>query len=211
MAFVIEIPTVFDTIDDNNLSLMVGGVKALNLDNLYNRKGADEHFKIFIGFKNTVCTNLCVWTDGFMNDVRVNSLGMLKSMIKTLFNNYNANYQMQTMRKLSGVSLTEQQFAQIMGRLRLFQHLPRNLQSDISPLLLGDSQLNAVAKDYYKDDSFCRNDSGEINLWKMYNLLTGANKSSYIDNFIDRSVNAYNFVEKLRFCLENKTSNWYLN
>ena len=27
-------------------------------------------------------------------------------------------------------------------------------------------------------------------LWKFYNLLTGANKSSYIDSFLDRSLNA---------------------
>lgn len=28
------------------------------------------------------------------------------------------------------------------------------------------------------------------NMWKFYNLLTGANKSSYIDSFLDRSLNA---------------------
>jgi hypothetical protein len=27
-------------------------------------------------------------------------------------------------------------------------------------------------------------------MWKFYNLLTGANKSSYIDSFLDRSLNA---------------------
>jgi Domain of unknown function, B. Theta Gene description (DUF3871) len=68
MAFIIELPTVYDEIDGSQVSLTVGGVKALNLDNLYNRKGADEHFKVFIGFKNTVCTNLCVWSDGYMGD-----------------------------------------------------------------------------------------------------------------------------------------------
>jgi len=29
-----------------------------------------------------------------------------------------------------------------------------------------------------------------LNMWKFYNLLTGANKSSYIDSFLDRSLNA---------------------
>ena len=211
MAFVIEIPTIFDEIGGNMLSLMVGGVKALNLDNLYNRKGADEHFKIFIGFKNHVCTNLCVWTDGFMNDVKVNSLGMLKGVIKTLINNYNASHHMHQLAKLGEVNLTEKQFAQIIGKLRLFQHLPKRMQADITPLLLGDSQINAVARDYYKDESFCRTESGDINLWKLYNLFTGANKSSYIDNFVDRSVNAYQFIEQLRFCIQNKSLNWYLN
>jgi hypothetical protein len=36
MAFVIEVPSVFNDIDGNRLSLCIGGVKAYNLDNLYN-------------------------------------------------------------------------------------------------------------------------------------------------------------------------------
>jgi hypothetical protein len=71
MAFIIEIPSIANDIDGNRLSLTVGGVKAYNLDNLYNRKGADEHFKVFIGFQNSVCTNLCVWTDGLLGDLKV--------------------------------------------------------------------------------------------------------------------------------------------
>src|SRR5215218_4287483 len=51
MAFIQEIPSISDTINGQQLSLTVGGVKAYNLDNLQNRKGADEHFKVFIGFK----------------------------------------------------------------------------------------------------------------------------------------------------------------
>ena len=58
MAFIQEISSITDTIDGQQLSLTVGGVKAYNLDNLSNMKGADEHFKVFIGFKVAVCTNL---------------------------------------------------------------------------------------------------------------------------------------------------------
>ena len=35
-----------------------------------------------------------------------------------------------------------------------------------------------------------RADGTDINMWNFYNLLTGANKSSYIDMFLDRSLNA---------------------
>lgn len=45
MAFIIEIPTVYDEIEGNKLNLMVGGVKSFSLDSLYNKKGTDEHFK----------------------------------------------------------------------------------------------------------------------------------------------------------------------
>ena len=210
MAFAIEIPSVFDEIDGCRLSLTVGGVKVLNLDNLYNKKGVDEHFKVFIGFKNTVCTNLCVWTDGYMGDLRVNSPGQLKGSIQTLINNYNASFHLFNMRQLSEYSLTETQFATLIGRCRMFQHLPREIQSDIHPLQLGENQISAVVRDYYKDHSFCRQTDGNINLWKLYNLFTGSNKTTYIDNFLDRSVSAYQFADVLRMALKNKTQNWYL-
>lgn len=72
-AFVIELPNITETVNGNQLSLTIGGVKSYNLDNLYNRKGADEHFKVFIGFENRVCTNLCVWSDGYVQDLKVKS------------------------------------------------------------------------------------------------------------------------------------------
>src|SRR4028119_319846 len=136
MAFVIEIPSIQDEIDGNSLSLCVGGVKAYNLDNLYNKKGSEEHFKVYIGFKNKVCTNLCVWTDGFVEDFRVNSIHQLSVYIKSLIENYNANQHLQQMQKLVDFSLTEHEFALLVGRCRMYPHLPANLRSGIPSLLL---------------------------------------------------------------------------
>lgn len=211
MAFLIEIPSVYDEIDGSRLSLTIGGVKALNQDNLYNRKGSDEHFKIFVGFQNKVCTNLCVWTDGYVSDLKVSSIGQLKAFIQSLLINYNAPYHMNMMRHLADHSLTEQQFALLIGRCRMYQHLPKAMQNEISPLLFGDNQLSTVIKDYYRDQSFCRNDDGTISLWRLYNLFTGANKSTYIDNFLDRSVNAYHFVEQIKYALNGQQQSWFLN
>jgi hypothetical protein len=211
MAFVIEIPSMYDEIDGSNLSLCVGGVKAYNLDNLYSRQGADQHFKIFIGFKNTVCTNLCVWTDGFAGDLKVTTIGQLQACIYTLISRYNLLYHLHELRLLNEYAITEQQFATIIGKCRMYQYLPYKMKTEIGSLSLGDSQLNCVCKDYYKDNSFCKNDDGSINLWKLYNLFTNANKSTYIDNFLDRSINAYNFTEAIRRALQTKSSNWFLN
>lgn len=210
MAFIIEIPTISDEIEGNQLSLTIGGVKSYSLDNLYNKKGADEHFKVFIGFKNTVCTNLCVWTDGYMGDLKVNNPGQLKGSIRSLIEGYNANFHMHAMRSLTNYSLTETQFAHLVGRSRMYNHLPNGMKNDITPLLLSDTQLGAVVKDYYRDDSFCRDSEGNINLWRLYNLFTGSNKSSYIDTFIDRSVNSYRFVDDIRMAIEKKEANWFM-
>jgi hypothetical protein len=211
MAFIIEIPTVYDEIDGSMLSLTVGGVKAYNLDNLYNKKGADEHFKVFIGFKNSVCTNLCVWSDGYVSDLKAKSYGQLKGGIRTLLENYNAHFHIRQMSQLTNHVITEQQFANLVGRCRMYHHLPYKLKKEIPLLELGDSQLSMICKDFYRDNSFCRDADGTINLWRLYNLFTAANKSTYIDNFLDRSVNAYHFVEQIRLTLQNQASNWYLN
>ncbi len=211
MAFIIEVPTIQDDIDGNRLSLTIGGIKAYNQDNLYSRKGADEHFKVFIGFQNKVCTNLCVWTDGYQNDLKVKNIGQLKACIRTLVENYNAQYHIHAMRKLADYGLTEQEFALLIGRCRMYSHLPNTMRNNIVPLALSDTQLGAVVKDYYRDDSFCRAENGDINLWRLYNLFTGSNKSSYIDTFLDRSVNAFRFVDDLRSAMDKKETNWFLN
>jgi hypothetical protein len=70
--------------------------------------------------------------------------------------------------------------------------------------------MGVVVKDFYKDESFCRDQNGNINLWRLYNLFTGANKTSYIDSFLDRSVSAYKLVEEFRWALDGRGS-WYLN
>jgi hypothetical protein len=211
MMFVIEVPSIQAEVDGNLLSLTIGGVKSYNEDNLYQRSGADQHFKAFIGFQNRVCTNLCVWTDGYIGDLSVKNLDQLKLALDTLIRSYNSGHHLIHLRKLAEYSLTEQQFAQIIGRSRMYQYLPNSMKQEIPPLLLGDTQMGGVVRDFYRDNSFCRSDDGDINLWRLYNLLTGANKSTYIDRFLDRSVNAYNFTEQIRFSLENREASWYLN
>jgi hypothetical protein len=211
MAFVIEIPSIQDTIDGNLLSLTVGGVKAYNQDNLYSRSNCEQHFKVFIGFKNKVCTNLCVWTDGYLGDLRVQSLGQLKASIRILLEGYSQSHHLYHLERLASYSITESQFAHLIGRLRMYSHLPADMKASIKPLLLGDTQIGAAVRDYYRDASFCRNQEGNINLWKLYNLFTGTNKTSYIDTFLDRSVNAFDFTEQIRYALENRNTSWYLN
>jgi hypothetical protein len=211
MAFIIEVPTISDTIEGERLSLTIGGVKAYNLDNLNGRKGTDEHFKVFIGFKVSVCTNLCVWSDGFTYDIKVKSLEQLRLAIYHLVHSFDAITNLKKMERLQHYSLTERQFAQLIGRCRLYQHLPTGQKQQIPEMSFGDAQVNAVCRDYYRDNSFCRDEKGDINLWRLNNLFTAANKQSYIDTFLDRAVNASTFTGELAFALEHKSSNWFLS
>lgn len=211
MAFTMEIGSIQEQVAGNTLLLTVGGVKSYQQDNLYNKKGVGEHFKIFIGFQNVVCTNLCVWTDGFQSDVRVNSVQQLKQSILELFNRYDVNHHINFLHSLDQYELTEKQFAQLIGRCKLYQCLTPAQRNGLPELQFGDSQLSAVAKDYYRDESFCRSENGNINLWRLYNLFTGANKSSYIDTFLDRNANATEFISNIKNALVHQQHNWFLN
>ena len=72
MMFCFEIPTIYENVEGNKLTLSVGGVRAYNHMNLYSRKTV-EKFKVFIGFKNLVCCNLCVSTDGYLSNLEVSN------------------------------------------------------------------------------------------------------------------------------------------
>ncbi|WP_229311423.1 DUF3871 family protein [Larkinella rosea] len=211
-AFVIEIPSIQEMVGDNQLSLTIGGVKAYNHDSLHQKKGVDEHFKVFIGFQNLVCTNLCVSTDGYLADLRVKSVAQLITAIEDLIRRYQLNKHLSLMRQLTEYYLTEQQFAQLIGRCRLYNFLPQAQKREIAPLLITDQQISMIARDYYRDHSFCREDDGRISLWKLYNLFTGALKSSYIDTFLDRNVNSLDFTEGILQTLQglHTSEGWFL-
>ena len=211
MAFIIRIPSITETINGNTLALTVGGVRALNTENLYNKK-TYEKFKIFIGFQNMVCCNLCISTDGFKEELKAMSYVDLEDKTLQLFSSYNMHRHLNAMEQLSNYSLTESQFAQLIGKGRLYNFLPKKEKLLLPELLLNDGHLTTVAKDYYQDESFCKNDNGDINLWKFYNLLTGSNKTSYLDKFLDRGVNAFDFTTGVSDALDNRNSkhSWFL-
>lgn len=212
MAFIIRIPSITENINGNELALTIGGVRSYNLENLYNKK-TFEKFKFFIGFQNMVCCNLCVSTDGFKDEIKATSSQELSGKIMEIVQSYNIHQQIKNMNDLVDYKLTEKQFAQIIGKSRLYNYLPKNEKALLPELLMNDGHISAIAKDYYNDESFCRESNGEINLWNMYNLFTGANKSSYIDTFLDRGVNAFSFAKGISNALSDSNSNysWFLS
>ncbi len=211
MAFIIKIPSITDRINSNEVSLTVGGVRSYNLENLYNKK-TFEKFKLFVGFQNKVCCNLCVSTDGFLDDLRVGNYSELQSKSVELLQNYNAELHLMEMKELTQDYLSEHQFAQLIGKSRLYQHLPKLEKQKIPLLNFNDSHINTMAKDYYEDKNFCRQQDGRINLWDVYNLFTQANKSSYIDTFLDRNLNAFEFSKGIQKTLSgNSGYHWFLS
>lgn len=212
MAWMVSLPSIIQDIGGQLLELTIGGIKAYNLDNMNTSKGSYEHFKIFIGFKNTVCTNLCISTDGSKLDLKVKSLQELYAKAFELFTSFDAVRQISRMEQFSEFELTENQFAKLIGRARLYQYLPKEEKLTIPELLISDTQVSRIAESYYHDENFSKNEFGKIDLWRLYNLMTGAVKSSYIDKFLERGINAYDFTLQIQKALEDPSEPfWYLN
>tara|TARA_R110000851_G_C13101390_1_gene568467 strand:- start:8830 stop:9804 length:975 start_codon:yes stop_codon:yes gene_type:complete len=209
-AFMIEMPEIKHIVNGNPISLSVGGVRALNQENLYSKRSV-EKFKVFIGFKNLVCCNLCISTDGLNSEIKVTSLGELKEQIQVLFNSFDQKRFLGNMERMSKFYLDETQFAHTIGKMRMFQHLSKEERQDIFPLSINDNQIGNVVKEYYSDPNFSRSKENHINLWSFYNLMTSANKSTYIDSNLNKNVCAYEFIQNLANSMQTETPNWFLN
>ena len=211
MMFCFEIPSIHEDINGNRLNLTIGGVRAYNHENLYSKKGM-EKFKIFIGFKNMVCCNMCVSTDGFKSELKVMDVHGLLNAAMQLFQGYNAAKHLYYMGAFKDSYMTVHQFAQFLGKSRLYQYLLPTQKKKLPQMLMTDTQASIVAKSFYNDDNFSLPDNQkEISMWNVYNLLTGANKSSYIDNFLDRAYNATQLADGLNKALHGECEySWFI-
>jgi hypothetical protein len=208
-AFIIEVPEISEIINGNKLNLTIGGVRSYNQENLFSKKSL-EKFKVFVGFKNTVCTNLCISTDGLKEDLRVSSISELKAKVFELINSYNKKEHLLNLEKMYQYQLNETQFAHLVGKMKLFPFLSKEDKFKLFPLAMNDTQLNTIVKDYHTDDFFSKSDDNTINFWNLYNLFTEANKSTYIDQNLERNVNAYGFANYLIKSIENQEVNYFL-
>jgi hypothetical protein len=209
MAFMVEIPHIYSYINNQKLNLTVGGVRSYSEQNLFAKKSI-EKFKIFIGFKNMVCCNLCIATDGLKDDLRVSSIDELKAKTLELFLSYNQEIHVDNMRQMQDYSVNQEQFAHLIGKMKLYHHLDKQEKQKLFNLKTTDSQINTIIKNYIDDPYFSSDNNGYINLWNLYNLFTESSKSNYIDNFLDRNCNTYEFVNHLSEAIKNRGDNYFL-
>ena len=210
MAFAFTIPTIYETIDGKRLELCVGGVRNYNDLNLYRSSKGVEKFSLFVGWRVVVCSNQILTGQGVKLSMEVMDLKQLYQQTMELFNQFNPAKDIHLMQTLSNTYLTETQFAQVVGRMRLYQALPQGLSRSIPRLLITDSQINNVCRGYYHNEDF-GGQGGSISMWSFHNLLTEANKSSYIDSYLQRGVNATEVSVGLNNAMHGDTAyKWFL-
>ena len=210
MAFAFTLPTIYETINGQRLELCVGGVRNYNDLNLYRASKGVEKFSVFVGWRVVVCSNQVLTGQGVKLSMEVMSLRQLYQQVMELFNQFNPAKDIHLMQALSNTYLTETQFAQIVGRMRLYQALPQSLSRKIPRLLITDSQINNVCRGYYHNEDFGGSE-GAISMWNFHNLLTESNKSSYIDSYLQRAVNATEVSVGINNALHgDSTYQWFL-
>ena len=210
LAFAFTIPSLHECIDGPRLELCIGGVRNYSDLNLYRTNRGMEKFTIFIGWRVNVCSNQVLTGDGVRLAIEVMSLHDLYRAVVDLFDSFNFEKDIQLLQTLTQTRLTETQFAQIVGRMRLYQALPSYQQRRVPKLLITDSQINNVCRDYYSNPNFGAKDS-TISMFDFHNLLTEANKSSYIDSYVQRGINATEVTVGICKALQGDSEySWFL-
>lgn len=157
-----------------------------------------------------MCSNQVLTGEGVKLQLEVMNLNDLYKNALEMFYNFNPAREIHLLQTLSQSYLTETQFAQIVGRMRLYQALPNGYQRNIPRLLITDSQINNVCRDYYTNPNFGAKDN-TISLFDFHNLLTESNKSSYIDTYLQRAVNATEVATGINNALHGDTKYaWFL-
>lgn len=85
-----------------------------------------------------------------------------------LLSNYDAQKHLSELDSLGDYELSEQQFAQFLGKCRLYHYLPKAIKANMPLLDMNDGMIGTVDKEYYDDVNFGRNENGSINMWKLY-------------------------------------------
>lgn len=210
LAFAFTIPSLHECIDGQRLELCVGGVRNYSDLNLYRSNRGMEKFTVFIGWRVHVCSNQVLTGEGVRLNLEAMSLHGLYKAVLDLFSGFNLDRDIQLLQSLTQTRLSERDFAQIIGRMRLYQALPSYLQRKLPKLLITDSQINNVCRDYYSNPNFGHKDN-TISMFDFHNLLTEANKSSYIDSYVQRGVNATEITVGIGRALQEESEySWFL-
>lgn len=189
LAFAFTIPTIIETVRGERLELCIGGVRNYSDLNLYRATKGIEKFSVFVGWRVRICSNQVLTGEGVKFNIEVTNTSELYRHVLELFHSFNPAKEIHLLQSLSDTYLTETQFAQIVGRMRMYQALSPGRQKQIPRLLITDSQINSVCRDFYSNEHFGVKGNA-ISLFDFHNLLTESNKSSYIDTYLNRAVNA---------------------
>lgn len=216
MAWCCRVKNITREINGQIVHLVIGGVRAYSEDKLYNRQ-SPQKFHVFVGWRVRVCSNLMLTCDG--NSGTIESMTEADIMQKSLelFTAFNPHKEdtLRLLENLQSTPLSETQFCNIIGRLRLLQNLPVAEQKLHPTFSIGDQAVNAMVKNYVADPNFGKKEGEPYTLWNlMQNANEAVKQSAYIDRFIDRNQQATDFaigIQKAILGEDTDGYDWFLN
>ena len=215
MAWVCHVKNLTREINGQIVHLCIGGVRAYNEDKLYNRQSAMK-FKIFASWKIRVCSNLCLTCDGNSGTIECLTEADIMQKSLELFTAFNPHKEdtLRLLENLSSTTISEEQFCQIIGRMRLYQFLPLAEQKQLPSLTIGDQAVNAMVKNYISNPNFGKKEGEDFTAWNLMQLANEAVKQSYIDKWLDRNQNCTDFAIGIQKALKGEDTegySWFLN
>ena len=164
--------------------------------------------------ESEVCSNLMLLNDGLTGRLEVMSDADIYSSALQLFQDFNPEQNLRLLENLGRTNISQEQFCQIIGRLRLYQALPASQLKELPKVILGDSNVNAATKGYIENPNFGLRGRDNITCWDLMQLLNDAAKQSYIDKFLERNQNCTDFaigVQKALRGEDTQNYGWFLS
>ena len=215
LAFVAHVKSLTRIVAGQPVELTIGMCRAYNEDKLYSRK-SPEKFKIFVGWKVRVCSNLCLTCNGNSGTVECLTEADIYQKAYQLFRRFDPEKEdtLQLIENLHNTRVSESQFCYIIGRLRLYQALPTEVQKTLPTIEIGDQAVNAAVRGFVSNPNFgLKEGEGSITTFEMLQLFNEAIKQTYIDKWLDRNQNCTDFLLGIQRALlgtDTEGYSWFL-
>lgn len=216
MAFISHVVGLSREVNGQVVNLTIGGIRNYADDQLY-RTATPQKFKVFVGWQVRVCSNMMLSCNGNSGVIQCLTEADVFQKTMALFTTFNPEREniLTQLGNLQTTRMTEQQFCNIIGRMRLYQALPVAEQHQLPPLLIGDQAVNEATRGYFNNPNFCKREGEDgISCWNFLQLLTESVKSSYIDKFAERNQNAVDMTIGLQNALSGNDTegySWFLS
>lgn len=216
MAWCCRVKNLTREINGQTVHLVIGGVRSLSEDKLYNRQ-SPQKFHVFVAWRARICSNLMLTCDGNSGTIECMTEADIMQKSLELFNAFNPHKEdtLRLLENLQSTPLSEKQFCNIIGRLRLLQNLPVTEQKLHPTFSIGDQAVNTMVKNYVSDPNFGKKEGEQYTAWNlMQNANEAVKQSAYIDRFIDRNQQATDFAIGIQKAINGEDTDgydWFLN
>ena len=217
MAFICHIKNLTRSINGVEVHLCIGGTRSYSEDKLFGRPTPSK-MRLFVGWFVRICSNGCLTCDGNSGTIECLTEADVYEKALALFDTFNPEKEntLELLKNLGNTKISEQEFCNIVGRLRLYQALPASEQNVLPKVILGDQAVNKIVQGYVSNPNFgTKLGEDTISLWQLLQLANEAVKQgAYIDNWLERNQNCTDLVLGIQRALlqtDEEGYDWFLN